>query len=124
MIIPLHHFLIRRRGIIIVYIYKIVVRLNSLLSAEHVTVAGKQHCKMLALTRRLRALCVDSIFSLQRTSITMITLDFYSHLMRLVGKEMLHPLEGRENSNSEKPRNFPKIEFLIHLINQAEPGFR
>lgn len=54
----------------------------------------------------------------------MIMFDFYSHLMRLVGKAMLHPLEGRGNPNSEKPRNFPELEFLTNLINQAEPGFR
>lgn len=44
--------------------------------------------------------------------------------MRLVGKEILHPLEGRGKQNSESPRNLPKLKFLINLINQAEPGFK
>lgn len=65
-----------------------------------------------------------NILSLQRASLTMITFGFYSHLLRLVGEETLHPLEGRGNPNSEKPRNFPKLDFLTNVINQAEPGFK
>ena len=60
-----------------------------------------------------------NILSLQRASITMITFYFYSHLTRFVGKETLHPLEGRGNPSSERPKNFPKLDFLTNLINQA-----
>lgn len=100
------------------------MRLNALMYVERVTVAGEQLYTMPALSRWLRASCVDSFFTLQRTSITMIMFDFYSHLMRLVGKAMLHPLERRGNPKSEKPRNFPELEFLANLINRAEPGFK
>lgn len=63
-----------------------------------------------------------NIFSLQSTSKT--TLIFYNNLMRLVGKEILHPLKGRRYQNPERPRNFPKLKFLLNWINQAESDLK
>lgn len=79
---------------------------------------------MLALTVVLGASLVHSMFHLQSTYITIITFDFYSNLRRFVGKETLHPLEGRGNPNSERPRNLPKLKFLINLISQGELAFK
>lgn len=44
--------------------------------------------------------------------------------MRLVGKEILHPLKGRRNQNPEKPRNLPMLKFLLNQKNQAESGLK
>lgn len=67
---------------------------------------------------------VSLFYSVFRTPITMTSLDFYSNLTRLLGKEVLHSLEERGNPNSERPGNLPKLKFLLNQINQAKPGFK
>ena len=107
------------------------MRLDASVYAEQVTKAAVKfalpNCSFVKEAGSLvyfQAFFSPNILSFQRASLTTITFDFYSHLLRLVGKEMLHPLEGRGNPNSEKPRNFPKLDFLTNVINQAEPGFK
>lgn len=80
------------------------------MNAERVAAAGQQLCKMLALMRRLKALCVDRIFSLQRTSIAMIMFDVYSNLMRLVGKRMLHtPTRGKREPKFREAKKLSQV---------------
>ena len=102
------------------------MRLDASVYAEQVTKAAIKfalpNCSFVKEAGSLvyfQAFFSPNILSLQRASLTTITSDFYSHLLRLVGKEMLHPLEGRGNPNSEKPRNFPKLDYKCNKSSRA-----